>query len=60
MECIATCVAMATGETSDRRSDRMPLNQRLRRYQARGLAWPENQFDEQLAALADLELFPDA
>jgi len=34
-------------------------NQRLRRYLARSLAWPETEFEDQLAVLADVRFFPD-
>jgi hypothetical protein len=37
----------------------LPANERLRRYLARGLAWPGEEFERELAALADLTFFPD-
>lgn len=37
----------------------MPANQRLRRYLARVLAWPEVDFSRQLDALSGLRFFPD-
>jgi thiamine kinase-like enzyme len=52
--------AVAAGESAGRRSYGMPLNQRLRRYLARGLAWPEIEFGKQLAGLADVTFFPQA
>ena len=36
----------------------LPANQRLRRYLARGLAWPEMDLKERIEELADLEFFP--
>lgn len=36
----------------------LPANQRLRRYLARGLAWPEPEFSDRLDELAGLEFFP--
>jgi len=39
--------------------DGMSFHQRLRRYLARGLAWPGHDFEDQLAALVDLTFFPD-
>lgn len=36
----------------------LPANQRLRRYLARALAWPEQDFSRQLDGLAGLDLFP--
>jgi aminoglycoside phosphotransferase (APT) family kinase protein len=38
----------------------LPANQRLRRYLARALAWPEVTFTDQLAALQGLDFFPTA
>lgn len=35
----------------------MPVNQRLRRYLARVLAWPDESYDTQLAALANISFF---
>ena len=46
------------GQPSRRRSHGMPLNDRLRRYLARGLAWPEADFAKDLEALADVWFFP--
>lgn len=37
----------------------MPANQRLRRYLARVLAWPESDFNQELAALGGQRFFPD-
>jgi len=37
----------------------LPANQRLRRYLARAIAWPEPAFDRQLVALAEVMFFPD-
>jgi hypothetical protein len=37
----------------------MPANQRLRRYLARTLAWPKDDFSEQLASLSGLAFFPE-
>ena len=36
----------------------LPANRRLRRYLARGLAWPEMDFSGKLGELAGLEFFP--
>lgn len=36
----------------------LPANERLRRYLARALAWPDMAFHSQLAALAQIEFFP--
>ncbi len=38
----------------------MPANVRLRRYLARGLAWPASDFSAELAALSDIPFFPVA
>jgi hypothetical protein len=35
-------------------------NQRMRRYLARGLVWPEREFEDRLASLADVRFFPGA
>jgi aminoglycoside phosphotransferase (APT) family kinase protein len=43
---------------SGQRSHGMPLNDKLRRYLARGLAWPETDFTDQLESLADTVFFP--
>jgi hypothetical protein len=51
--------AVAAGQSAGQRSYGMPVNQRLRRYLARGLVWPEVEFEGQLAALADVQFFPD-
>jgi hypothetical protein len=37
----------------------MPPNQRLRRYLARAIAWPSDDFSAILAALEALQFFPD-
>jgi thiamine kinase-like enzyme len=37
----------------------LPANQRLRRYLARATAWPDHEFACELAALTDLEFFPE-
>jgi thiamine kinase-like enzyme len=50
--------ATRSGRVSRERSHGMLLNDRLRRYLARGLAWPEPDFAEQLEALADVVFFP--
>jgi aminoglycoside phosphotransferase (APT) family kinase protein len=47
------------GHLANWRSNGMPPNQRLRRYLARGLAWPERAFKGQLATVADVTFFPD-
>jgi len=36
----------------------LPAKERLRRYLARGLAWPAREFSAQYDSLADLEFFP--
>jgi hypothetical protein len=36
----------------------MPINRRLRRYLARGMAWPETDFSSQEQALANVTFFP--
>jgi hypothetical protein len=36
----------------------LPINQRLRRYLARALAWPELTFTNELDKLADIDFFP--
>lgn len=36
----------------------LPANQRLRRYLARALAWPDLDFEDQLAGLAEVTFFP--
>ena len=36
----------------------LPAKERLRRYLARGLAWPAGEFSNQMETLADLEFFP--
>jgi hypothetical protein len=46
------------GELPRTRSHGMPLNDKLRRYLARGLAWPERDFEGQLEALAKVVFFP--
>ena len=38
----------------------LPANWRLRRYLARGLAWPEMDFSDEIEELAGLEFFPSA
>lgn len=38
----------------------LPANERLRRYLARGLAWPDHDFSRQLDGLAALTFFPGA
>jgi hypothetical protein len=38
----------------------MPANQRLRRYLARALAWPAEEFADQYEALGELAFFPTA
>jgi hypothetical protein len=50
--------AAEIGQLSEKRSHGMPLNDRLRRYLARGLAWPETDFAKVLEALADVLFFP--
>jgi hypothetical protein len=37
----------------------LSANDRLRRYLARALAWPEPDFNHQIADLASVALFPD-
>jgi hypothetical protein len=37
----------------------LPPNQRLRRYLARAIAWPDRVFHRQLALLADVTFFPE-
>jgi thiamine kinase-like enzyme len=49
----------ASGESGGQRSHETPINQRLRRYLARGSAWPQREFEDQLATLADVTFFPD-
>lgn len=36
----------------------LPANEKLRRYLARGLAWPEMDFSNQMKTVADVEFFP--
>ncbi len=48
-----------TGQLANWGVNRLPANQRLRRYLARALEWPKMGFSDQLAALADVVFFPD-
>lgn len=47
-----------TGTVSGWHTNRLPVNEQLRRYLARALAWPDLAFHSQLAALAQIEFFP--
>jgi len=49
---------VGTEQLASWRVNGLPANERLRRYLARALAWPEMDFAEQMEALADVELFP--
>ena len=51
--------AAVAGDVAGQHSYGISLNQRLRRYLARGLAWPEREFEDQLTALTDVMFFPD-
>ena len=43
----------------DWQANKMPAHQRLRRYLARSLAWPEQDFSSQLAQLDGVKFFPE-
>ena len=47
------------GELAGWTTNTMAPNQRLRRYLARALAWPEMELADQLAELAEVTFFPD-
>ena len=47
------------GQLANWGANRLPANERLRRYLARALAWPRMDFSDQLAALTDVAFFPD-
>jgi thiamine kinase-like enzyme len=48
------------GQLANWGANRLPANERLRRYLARAMAWPKLDFSDQLAALTDVSFFPDA
>lgn len=50
----------ATGQLAGWQINGLPANVRMRRYLARALAWPALTFEENDAALADLQFFPIA
>jgi hypothetical protein len=50
--------AAKIGQSSGEHSHGMSVNARLRRYLARGLAWPETDFTKDLEAVADVLFFP--
>jgi hypothetical protein len=50
--------AAEISQSSGEHSHGMPLNDRLRRYLARGLAWPEANFAVQLESLDGVTFFP--
>jgi thiamine kinase-like enzyme len=45
------------GTVSGWHTNRLPTNERLRRYLARAQAWPDMDFHQQLAALESIEFF---
>jgi hypothetical protein len=50
----------STGELAGWAPNRMPVNDRLRRYLARGLAWLEMDFSGALERLQDVMFFTEA
>lgn len=48
-----------TGSLAGWTINEMPANERLRRFLARALAWPEMNFTRQLESVADVVFFPD-
>lgn len=46
------------GQLAGWQANGLPINQRLRRYLARALAWPQMEFAPELDKLADLQFFP--
>ncbi len=58
---ILICRGLALSQNGKRNGwlvNEMPANQRLQRYLARVLAWPEDDFNGQLESLAGLTFFP--
>lgn len=48
-----------TGQLANWTANDLPINQRLRRYLVRALAWPAIDFSSQLETLMDVQFFPD-
>ena len=48
-----------SGRLSSWQVNGLPPNERLRRYLARSLAWPEHDFSRQLESVAEVQFFPN-